>query len=66
MNEKDESIGESLKIVDTRDSLTLEELQELKKLASMSKTARTVIAFVIGGIMLVGADKVIEFMQRGH
>jgi hypothetical protein len=66
MNEHDESVGESLKIVDTRDSLTLEELQELKKLASMSKTARTVIAFVIGGIMLVGADKVIEFMQRGH
>jgi hypothetical protein len=57
---------ESLKIIDTKDSLTVDELQELKKLAAMSKTARTVIAFVIGGIMLVGADKVIDFMQKGH
>lgn len=57
---------ESLKIIDTKDSLTVDELQELKKLAAMSKTARTVIAFVIGAIMLVGADKVIDFMQKGH
>lgn len=57
---------ESLKIVDTKDSLTVDELQELKKLAAMSKTARTIIAVVIGGIMLVGADKVIDFMQKGH
>lgn len=54
---------ESLEIVDTRNVLTVEELQELKKLASMSKTARTVIAVVIGGMMLVGGDKVIDFLQ---
>ena len=54
---------ESLKIIDTRDSLTVEELQELKKLAAMSRTARAVIAVVIGGIMLVGGDKLIEFVQ---
>ena len=54
---------ESLKIIDTRDSLTVEELQELKKLAAMSKTARAVIAVVIGGIMLVGGDKLIDFVQ---
>lgn len=54
---------ESLKIVDTKDSLTVDELQELKKLAAMSKTARTVIAVVIGGIMLVGGDKLIDLIQ---
>ena len=54
---------ESLEIVDTRNVLTVEELQELKKLASMSKTARAVIAVVIGGMMLVGGDKVIDFLQ---
>ena len=54
---------ESLKIIDTKDSLTVDELQELKKLAAMSKTARTVIAVVIGAIMLVGGDKLIDFVQ---
>ena len=54
---------ESLKIIDTRDSLTLEELRELKKLAAMSKTARTIIALVIGALMLVGGDKLIDFVQ---
>ena len=59
MNEHEES----LKIIDTSESLTKEELAELKKLASMSKTARTIIAFVIGGIMLVGGDKLIDLVQ---
>ena len=54
---------ESLKVIDTKGSLTMEELQELKKLAAMSKTARTVIALVIGAIMLVGGDKLIELVQ---
>ena len=54
---------ESLKVIDTRDSLTVDELQELKRLAAMSKTARTVIAVVIGAIMLVGGDKLIDFVQ---
>ena len=54
---------ESLKVIDTRDSLTVDELQELKKLAAMSKTARTVISVVIGAIMLVGGDKLIDFVQ---
>ena len=54
---------ENLKIIDTKDSLTLDELQELKKLAAMSKTARTIIAIVIGGLMLVGGDKLIEMIQ---
>lgn len=54
---------ESLEIVDTRNVLTVEELQELKRLVNMSKTARTVIAIVIGGVMLIGGDKLIELVQ---
>lgn len=61
MSEHEES--ENLKVVDTRDRLTLDELQELKKLAAMSKTARTVIAVVIGALMLIGGDKLIEIIQ---
>jgi hypothetical protein len=59
MNEHEES----LKVIDTKDSLTVDELQELKKLAAMSKTARTVIAVVIGAIMLIGGDKLIDIIQ---
>lgn len=55
--------NESLKIVDTSDSLTKEELQELKRLVSLSKTARTVIAVVMGAIMLVGGDKLLSLLQ---
>ena len=54
---------EHLKIIDTKGSLTMEELHELKKLAAMSKTARTIIALVIGALMLVGGDKLIELVQ---
>ena len=54
---------ESLEIVDTKNVLTVEELQELKKLVSMSKTARNVLAIVIGALMLVGGDKLIELVQ---
>jgi hypothetical protein len=54
---------EHLKIIETKDGLTVDELQELKKLAAMSKTARTIIAIVIGGLMLVGGDKLIEMIQ---
>ena len=50
-------------IVDTSDSLTKEELNELKKLVAMSRTARAIIAMVIGGIMLVGGDKIIDMIQ---
>lgn len=59
----DNSEEETLKIIDTKNNLTVEELQELKKLVAMAKSARMIIAFVIGGIMLVGGDKVIDLMQ---
>ena len=61
MSNNDEE--ETLRIIDTTNNLTVEELQELKKLAAMAKSARMVIAFVIGGIMLFGGDKVIDLLQ---
>lgn len=61
MSNNDEE--ETLRIIDTTNNLTVEELQELKKLAAMAKSARMVIAVVIGGIMLVGGDKVIDLLQ---
>ena len=59
----DHNEEDTLKIIDTKNNLTVEELQELKKLAAMAKSARMVIAVVIGGIMLVGGDKVIDLLQ---
>ncbi len=63
MSDKDES---SLHVVDTSKSLTVEELQELKRLAAMSKSAKLVFAVVLGAVSLVGADKFIEFLGRHH
>lgn len=59
----DKQEPKAITIVDTTSSLTQEDLQELKKLIAMSRTARTIIALVIGGIMLVGGDKIIEMVQ---
>ncbi len=59
----DHNEEDTLKIIDTKNNLTVEELQELKKLVAMAKSARMVIAFVIGGIMLFGGDKVIDLLQ---
>ena len=59
----DHNEEDTLKIIDTKNNLTVEELQELKKLVAMAKSARMVIAVVIGGIMLVGGDKVIDLLQ---
>ena len=55
-----------LNVVDTSKVLTLDELSELKKLAAMSKIAKGVIAMVIGAIALLGIDKVIDLVQKGH
>lgn len=54
---------ETLKIIDTRDGLTREELRELKALANMSKTAKTIMAFVIGALGLFGVDHVVTWLN---
>ena len=59
-NEKDDT----LKVIDTKDMLTKEELKELKSLANTSKAAKTIIAFVIGAIGLFGIDHVITWFAN--
>jgi len=54
---------ESLRVIDTRNSLTREELAELKKLAAMSKTAKVIFSVVFSIMMFVGADHLIEWLK---
>ena len=53
----------SLRVIDTSNSLTKEELVELKKLAAMSKTAKLVFSIVFSIMMFVGADHLIEWFK---
>ena len=47
-----------LEVVDTSDKLTKDEVKELKALAQMSRTAKWIIAGVIGFVSLFGMDKI--------
>jgi len=58
------SDDEHLKVVDTSDKLTLDEVKELKNLAQMSRTAKWFIATVIAAISLFGMDKLAAWF--GH
>ena len=55
---------ESLKIVDTSNVLTREELRELKRLASLSKTAKVIVSVIFGAIALLGADHLMEWFKH--
>lgn len=55
---------ESLKVIDTSDVLTKEELRELKRLASLSKTAKVIVSVVFGAIALIGADHLLEWFKH--
>ncbi len=57
---------ENLKIIDTSDSLTKEELQELKKLAALSKSARVFMSLVFAIVVFVGFDKLFEWFKSSH
>ena len=54
---------DSLRVIDTSNSLTREELAELKKLAAMSKTAKVIFSVVFSIMMFVGADHLIEWLK---
>ena len=54
----------SLHVIDTSNSLTKEELAELKKLAAMSKTAKIIFSVVFSIMMFVGADHLIEWFKN--
>jgi len=55
---------ENLKVVDTTDKLTTDEVRELKSLAQASRTAKWFIATAIAVIGLFGMDKLAEWV--GH
>jgi len=55
---------ESLKVVDTSNVLTKEELLELKRLANLSKTAKFIVSILFGAITLLGADHLVEWIER--
>jgi hypothetical protein len=57
---------ENLKIIDTSESLTKEELQELKKLAALSKSARVFMSLVFAIVVFVGFDKLFEWFKSSH
>ena len=54
---------DSLRVIDTSNSLTKEELAELKKLAAMSKTARVIFSVVFSIMLFIGADHLIEWFK---
>lgn len=54
---------DSLKIIDTSDGLTKEELAELKKLAAMSKSAKIIFSIVFSIMMFIGADHLLEWLK---
>lgn len=58
------SDDKSLKVIDTSDGLTREELLELKKLAAMSKTAKVIFSVVFSIMLFVGADHLIEWFKN--
>ena len=57
---------ENLKIIDTKESLTKKELQELKKLAALSKSARVFMSLIFAIVVFVGFDKLFEWFKSFH
>lgn len=58
----DENI--SLRIINTDNSLTEDELRELKKLAAMSKISRWIIGIIFAIISMVGIPSIIEWLNK--
>ncbi len=61
-----QSKDDDLRVVDTSNLLTLDELKELKRLASMSKSARFFFAITVGAISLFGIDKLVDILTATH
>lgn len=57
---------EDLKVVDTTNILTLEELKELKKLATVSKTTRLVLGIIFAIVSMTGAQFIFEWLSTFH
>lgn len=52
-----------MRLVDTEDALTIEELRELKKLASLSKTTRVVFGVIFGVLAITGINPLIAWLS---
>ena len=56
-----EDTGEELRVVDTSHSLTKEELVELKRLASLSKTAKLLLGMVFAFLTIFKVPDVLDW-----
>lgn len=56
----------SLRIVDTSNVLTKEELKELKQLASLSKTSKVVIGVVFAVLSVTGLPAILDWLFKHH
>jgi hypothetical protein len=56
--------NDDLKIIDTSQGLTKEELTELKKLAAMSKSAKVIFGVIFSIMMFVGFDQLVEWFKH--
>ena len=57
---------DSLRVIDTSNSLTKEELIELKKLAAMSKTAKFLFGMVFSVLLFIGFDHLFEWLKHSR
>lgn len=53
-----------LEVVDTKEVLTKEELEELKKLAHASRIVKWVVITIFGLTSMIGFDKVVAFFTE--
>jgi hypothetical protein len=56
--------NDDLKIIDTSQGLTKEELAELKRLAAMSKSAKVIVGVIFSLMMFVGFDQLVEWFKH--
>jgi hypothetical protein len=55
---------EGLRVVDTSEMLTKEELKELKKLASLSRTTKVIAAVIFSLVGFLGFPQIVEWVIK--
>lgn len=64
-NDEERQIGrETLKVIDTKDNLTVEELREIKRLVAASRAVKLVMVFAMSLVMIIGFDRIMSFFVR--
>jgi hypothetical protein len=64
MNREECETDRMLNVVDTKNCLTEEELQELKKLAHLSITTRWIVGVLFAIVAMTGAPSFIDWVGR--